>query len=324
MKTDLLKKRNAEFFVHLILLLIILVNGTGANIKVSYYGFLLPLYALFLINSFVLVPTFFIEKQYLRYTLYLLFTFAGCFAISVVCSSIGQSIYSNNETSTLEALTNFPSIRRESLLSLTVVLIFSGIYAFIRQLVIAHRYQLLKRIALICSMSIVGVAAIVGIKYYVDVSWKGSDSIHFMDDQTYQSLEEVIRQPQFKNKVVYVDLWFTSCKPCILEFQQLPEVKASLKGKPVEYLYLAQETSLPNDKQRWKNMTQKFDLNGWHLYMTPQFAKNIWEIIGENTNIRNRYPHFLLIDQQGKVVSYNAHRPQSKMELIGEIEQLLN
>lgn len=318
------KKINVECFIHITLLVLIIINGRRANILVSYYGFVLPLFGLFFMHTFILVPRFFVEKQYLKYILYLSLTFAGCFAISLLCSSIGQSIFEHGETSPLEALINYPSIRRESLLSLIFVLIFSGIYAFIRQLVMDRRFQLLKRIAFFSSLTILGVALIFGIKYYFDVNWKGHNTIHFIENQAYQSLEEMIKQPQFENKAVYVDLWFTSCSPCIQEFQHLPEVKEKLKGKSVEYLYLARETSMPHDRQRWKNMIRKFNLNGWHLYMSPQFASQVWERIEKNTAIKSRYPHYLLIDRQGRVVSYNAYRPQDKEKIVSEIEALLD
>ena len=282
---------------------------------------------LFFGQAFYLYPRFLLKKKVGYYLLYSVLPFAILYLITTFLFHVYfKAIVELKPGKSFSIIQNMLAqpLHIENLMILGIIMMLGLVYAVIRQLVKAKRRLLLKRIAVFSFISFLIIAIAIGVKYYVDVNWKGSHNIHFITDQNHQSLEEIIRLPQFKNKVVYVDLWFTSCTPCLQEFQQLPKVKEQLKGKPVEYLYLAHETSLPNDRQRWKNIIKKFSLNGWHLYMPPQFEKSIWKIIEKHAGIKNRYPQYLLIDRNGKVVSYDAYRPQDKEKIVGEIENLLD
>ena len=94
------------------------------------------------------------------------------------------------------------------------------------------------------------------LKYFQDVTYKGDENIHFIDEK-FETLTDLIAQPQFNNKVVYVDFWFSTCSPCIEDFQHLPELKKLLETYEVEYLYLGHPISAPNTYQLWKRAIKK-------------------------------------------------------------------
>ena len=197
------------------------------------------------------------------------------------------------------------------------------IYGFFSDLVLRKKFKLLRKITIYVFSFLVISIAVFTAKYRIDTSWNGNAQIRFIE-QNISTLEELLSLPQFKNKVVYVDLWFSSCSPCIEEFKVLPAVKNQLNGEQVVYLYLASRTSPPNHEQLWKNAIKKYSLGGWHVYMNEKLRKNVWEIIHKNSDKKTQsYPHYLLINKESKIVSFNTVRPSEKEKLVREIRNLL-
>lgn len=102
----------------------------------------------------------------------------------------------------------------------------------------------------------------------------------------------------YRGKVVLVDLWATWCKPCLAEQPALETLEKSLEGKDVVFI----SVSIDTEKDKWKNMVEAKKLSGLHL-----FSNNQGSLIKdyEVTQI----PRFILIDKNGKMVSYDAIRP---------------
>lgn len=166
------------------------------------------------------------------------------------------------------------------------------------------------------------VVTIFILKYYNDIKYKGDESVKFIEEN-HQTLTSVLQSQQFAGKVIYIDLWFTSCGPCLEEFKAIPMLKESLKSENVEYLYLARKTSHPNDIQRWKNTIRKYNLSGWHIYMSAALAEDVWRLIEENTDTNSRsYPHYLIVNRKNTIISYDAHKPSDKELLVNMIKEL--
>ncbi|SFW84909.1 TlpA family protein disulfide reductase [Chitinophaga sancti] len=102
----------------------------------------------------------------------------------------------------------------------------------------------------------------------------------------------------YRGKVVLVDLWATWCKPCLAEQPALETLEKSLEGKNVVFISI----SIDTDKDKWKNMVEEKKLSGLHLY-----SNNQGSMMGDY-EVRE-IPRFILIDKNGKMVSYNAIRP---------------
>ncbi|MGQ7854124.1 TlpA family protein disulfide reductase [Pedobacter sp. WC2501] len=102
----------------------------------------------------------------------------------------------------------------------------------------------------------------------------------------------------YRGKVVLLDVWATWCAPCIAEQPALETLEKSFEGKNVVFISL----SIDTDKAKWKDMVEKKKLSGVHL-----FTNNKGPIVTdyEVTEI----PRYILIDKEGKMVSFDAPRP---------------
>lgn len=123
----------------------------------------------------------------------------------------------------------------------------------------------------------------------------GGESIDF----SYPDMTgKVHHLKDFRGKVVLVDLWATWCKPCLAEQPALETLEKSFEGKDVVFISI----SIDTEKEKWKNMVAEKKLSGLHLY-----SNNKGSMITdyEVTQI----PRFILIDKNGKMVSYDAIRP---------------
>ncbi|MEJ2162573.1 MAG: hypothetical protein P8X60_04435 [Robiginitalea sp.] len=165
---------------------------------------------------------------------------------------------------------------------------------------------------------LLGVLAVLvfTVKYYYDTSYEGDAAVQFLEGD-YPGLEKVLQAEPFENKIVYVDMWFSTCGFCRKEFRHLPQVKAYLKDKQdVVFLYLAHETRHPNSAQLWKNAIQEFELTGWHYMMERPVEKEFWnEIRSKDSTVRQGFPHYLIIDNTSGYRNYNAPKP-SELEAL--------
>ncbi|WP_420316237.1 TlpA family protein disulfide reductase [Ekhidna sp.] len=175
-----------------------------------------------------------------------------------------------------------------------------------------------KKVLKITLISLLGVISLVIILYVqaLNKNLPKINEVEFIEDR-YTSIEELLNLPQFANRTVYVDLWYSSCSPCIEQFKShLPELKSRLDPNKVSFLYLARETSHLDSKQRWIEAISKYQLKGWHYYFSKGDEQMIWDEIRTNIKIElYGYPHYL-IARNGKIISYNAPKPS-------EIEKVL-
>ncbi len=118
---------------------------------------------------------------------------------------------------------------------------------------------------------------------------------------------------KYKGKVVYVDFWATWCGPCMKEMPYSKKLKEELDGTEVVFLYITNESS---PLKAWTNKLP--EIKGEHF----RLRNEDWQILSQKFNVLG-IPHYLLIDQEGQVVSADATRPSHGDELIKEIHGLL-
>ena len=218
-----------------------------------------------------------------------------------------------------------PAIISRIIPELAIILLAGGLIGGIRQLILTKKFALLKKISLVSGSAVAVGMAIFACNYFMDLGYQGTNEIKFVEAE-FSSLDELLAQPQFEDKVVYIDLWFSNCKPCIKEMPHMAELKKKLAGQEIEYLYIARETSNPDSRQRWINAIQKYDLKGWHAYMVSDMQDKIWEPILENQPQKKSpaYPRYLIVDRSGKVVNYDASNPSYKEVALSEVKAILN
>lgn len=152
------------------------------------------------------------------------------------------------------------------------------------------------------------------IYYFIVISSNGSEHIVFIEpEEQYTSFAELVNHPELKDKVIYVDYWYTSCAPCVKEFEYLPELKSKFKNNDdLVFLYLGKDRSTPGEKFRWKKMIEGKDLQGYHYFMSREMYDKIWEETVNDDSIFKAFPHYLIVDRSGKVINRQAPRPSSK------------
>ena len=144
-----------------------------------------------------------------------------------------------------------------------------------------------------------------------------ANNIIYDDTTRFNSIEDVLKLPAVKDKVVYVDIWGTRCIPCIEEFPSLSNLKNRYKNKPVVFVYLKSPYGF-DDSKEWKEMISKYNVEGIHISMSIKFySGNFWEKYKNKYTEERSYgiPTYLIINKKGKIVDFDAPRPSKTEKL---------
>ena len=110
-------------------------------------------------------------------------------------------------------------------------------------------------------------------------------------------------------KVIYLDVWATTCRPCCAEIPYLAKLVQRFKGDSrIEFVSVSTDAN----RQGWLNRLAK-DKPQWKQFWKKDFSQLY------NVDI---IPRFMLFDREGKIVTLDAPRP-SDPEITGFIEDHL-
>lgn len=125
---------------------------------------------------------------------------------------------------------------------------------------------------------------------------------------------EEVRLSDLAGERVYIDVWATWCGPCIREIPALKELEKELHDSGVKFVSISIDAE--KDHEKWLNFIEEKELGGLQL-----MADGAWKSdVVQGYNI-NGIPRFLLIDEEGKIISADAPRPSDptvKDILLGE------
>ena len=142
---------------------------------------------------------------------------------------------------------------------------------------------------------------------------KGNDSPGF----EYKNVAgNLVNLKDLKGKNVYIDVWATWCGPCKAEIPHLKELEKSYHDKNVEFVSIS--VDVPEDEDKWKSMIADKDLKGVQL-----LSDNGWDTDFVNNYLIKGIPRFILLDDEGKIVTADAPRPSSDQELKDMLNALL-
>jgi thiol-disulfide isomerase/thioredoxin len=165
----------------------------------------------------------------------------------------------------------------------------------------------------------------------------------FINDSTneYSSIEAILELQEFRNKVVFIDIWGIGCKPCMDEMDYLKDLKNEFINEQIAYLYLCirptrKLSSEMNNalSQTWKEIVSHKELKGVNILMSKECynegfkLKHLDTYAKIDTSIMKGYIHFgipfyLIANKEGKIINYNAHRPSTGKLLYSEIQSIL-
>ena len=103
----------------------------------------------------------------------------------------------------------------------------------------------------------------------------------------------------FKGKVVYMDVWATWCKPCLMEIPHSKELKQKFGGNDsIVFMYISidQAANIAN----WKAVVEKKGMTGVQLISREGTEEKVVERYGIQY-----IPRFILIDKEGKIIAKN-------------------
>ncbi|TYZ07847.1 TlpA family protein disulfide reductase [Hymenobacter lutimineralis] len=119
----------------------------------------------------------------------------------------------------------------------------------------------------------------------------------------------------FKGKVIYLDFWYSSCRPCLAEAPAAEKLKKQFLGRDVVFLYI----SVDRKAEEWQQAIRKFALaspNSVHL-LDPG-ASNAASAYGVSS-----FPSYWVIGRDGRIWRGAAPRPSSGPEVVAVLEKAL-
>jgi thiol-disulfide isomerase/thioredoxin len=135
------------------------------------------------------------------------------------------------------------------------------------------------------------------------------------DAEFYDAKGNVSKLSDYRGKVVYIDTWATWCGPCKREIPFLKTLEESYHGKNIQFI----SVSTDKDVAAWQSFIARESMSGLQLHQSQEVEKTVSHLY-----IVNSIPRFILIDEDGKIVSADAPRPSSGPEIQALLDRVLN
>ena len=132
---------------------------------------------------------------------------------------------------------------------------------------------------------------------------KQAASIRLDTAANYKTFADV--QRHYKGRAVYIDLWASCCMPCRGEFPHYKSLWPIFKKKNITPVYISIDR--PEAKKGWQTLINFNQLEGDHILVNKNLMKDIAATIYKNRDVS--IPRYILIDKNGRVVSWDAPRP---------------
>lgn len=142
-------------------------------------------------------------------------------------------------------------------------------------------------------------------------SGKVSDRVNAKDFEFQDMSGKKYHLSDFKGKLLLLDFWASWCAPCKVQIPYMKELEKIYAGKNI----VVASVSLDVSKEAWLKSAKEEDLHNLILHSEKNFKDPFVVAYGINS-----IPRFMLIDAEGKIISDNMPRPQSKKEAMALID----
>jgi len=126
-------------------------------------------------------------------------------------------------------------------------------------------------------------------------------------DKNYKSLLD------FNSKIILIKFWYPGCKACQIEHPYEDSLVYNFKDEDFQFVNICVLSS----EENWEKYLDKFGSTGISLFANANWQKKLTESYKISS-----YPHYTLIDKNGKIFENTCKRPSSGIE--NDIKQLLN
>lgn len=104
----------------------------------------------------------------------------------------------------------------------------------------------------------------------------------------------------FKGKAVLLNFWFPGCKPCLYEIPHERDLVKRFGDKGFALVNICMKATV----EQWQTALKKFDLHG-----TNVVTQGNWETKLTEAYAIDGFPHYVLLDREGKIVENKTHKP---------------
>ena len=140
----------------------------------------------------------------------------------------------------------------------------------------------------------------------------------FLERESVNSLSDIAKTAELKNKYVFIDLWATWCMPCRQQFlhnKQLHELLSQYDN--IETLYI----SIDENKEKWERDIPALKLSGYHLLSSLELFNNLKKEVYDSDRVS--VPRYILMDPEGNILDKDLPRPSDRKELRETLDRLL-
>ncbi|ETN96144.1 TlpA family protein disulfide reductase [Zhouia amylolytica] len=135
---------------------------------------------------------------------------------------------------------------------------------------------------------------------------KGSKAPDFKLEDREGTLYE---SSDFKNKVLFIDVWASWCGPCISSFPKWNKLVEDYSENRNDYEFIT--VSMDKDRDKWINSLDKLNLKGLKLFAGPKAFNSQFA-----TSFKiNALSSYIAIDDKGNIISISSS--------IGEFEKII-
>ena len=143
-------------------------------------------------------------------------------------------------------------------------------------------------------------------------------ALYYSKEGTIESIQNfnlgTIINEEYKDKVIYLDIWASWCGPCIAEMPPAREVHKLFHDKDVVFMNICMDSSL----ESWEKMVRKGDIEGENYFFDHDLSA-----IAAASFLSGGFPTYILIGKDAKIRTREAPRPSSITQLCEAIDKLL-
>ncbi len=143
-----------------------------------------------------------------------------------------------------------------------------------------------------------------------------ADNVNFIAGaDNINSLEELLGN--FNGQNLYIDIWATTCPPCLKEFAYYSDLYRFLSLNDISILYISLDKT--SEMEHWKKTINKYNLIGYHILANKKLEADI----KAKTKMFG-LPWYCIKDRNGNLSKEFIFRPSSKENLHEQINSYIN